>query len=62
MNENIIKGIVIISVLIFVATLVIHTDNTNEKITEMAMKNGYCQKVVDNKKIWVKCKDYNNSK
>jgi len=55
MGEYVIKGIVIIAVLIFVGVLVIHTDNTDEKITEIAMKNGYCQKVVDNKKIWVKC-------
>jgi len=60
MNENTSQAIIFLTI-IFLITFALYLSYREDYI---AMKNGYVQKVVNNKKIWVKanCKEINNSK
>ena len=60
MNENT-SHTIIMSVIVLLIAFALYLDYKKDYI---AMENGYVQKVVNNKKIWVKanCKEINNSK
>jgi len=60
MNENTSQTI-IFSAIIFLIAFALYLSYREDYI---AMKNGYVQKIINNKKIWVKknCNELNNSK
>jgi len=60
MSENT-SHVITMSVIILLIAFALYLDYKEDYI---AMENGYIQKVVNNKKIWVKanCKETNNSK